>query len=384
MPSVRMVEVVSASGYSSRTRAANESGSATASILLNTTSSGRSARSSSASTRSTTRICPSQSGWLASTTCSRTSAARASSSVARKLATRWCGSLRMKPTVSVTRARWPSPSSTSRVSVSSVANSRSSTKISCCPESARRMLDLPALVYPTRDTLSIGSRPARRFSRCRSTPCSLALSPWMRWRMIRRSVSSWVSPGPRRPMPPRMRERWVHMRVSLGSRYSSCASSTCSFASWLRARVEKMSRMTSGRSMTRTLSSRSRLAPWTGLSSSSKMTSVAPASATAAATSSTFPSPISVAGLGDADLLRHASDHLRTRGVHQPGELFEMLGDVTGVLRPLAWRGDEHRALDGIANLYQCPDVASSIMVTGRHGEVPHRRRDSVAPDLRG
>ena len=122
----------------------------------------------------------------------------------------------------------------------------------------------------------------------------------MRCRMMRRSVSSWVSPGPRRPMPPRIRERWVHIRVRRGSRYSSCASSTCSLASWLRARVEKMSRMTSGRSITRTLSSRSRLAPWTGLSSSSKMTSVAPASATAAATSSTLPSPMSVAGLGDA------------------------------------------------------------------------------------
>ena len=75
MPSVRMVEVVTASGYSSRTRAANASGSGTASILLNTTRIGRSARSSSASTRSTTRICPSQSGWLASTTCSSRSAA---------------------------------------------------------------------------------------------------------------------------------------------------------------------------------------------------------------------------------------------------------------------------------------------------------------------
>ena len=94
--------------------------------------SGRSASSSSARTCSTTRICPSQSGWLASTTWSSTSAPRTSSRVARKLATRWCGSLRMKPTVSVTRARCPSPRSTSRVRVSSVAKSRSSTTISCC------------------------------------------------------------------------------------------------------------------------------------------------------------------------------------------------------------------------------------------------------------
>ena len=40
-------------------------------------------------------------GLLASATCSSKSAWRASSSVALKLATRWCGRSRMKPTVSL-------------------------------------------------------------------------------------------------------------------------------------------------------------------------------------------------------------------------------------------------------------------------------------------
>src|SRR5919112_3516713 len=58
--------------------------------------------------------------------------------------------------------------------------------------------------------------------------------------------------------------------------------------------------MTSARSMTLTLSSRSRFAPCTGESSSSKMTSEASEAATSVATSSTLPSPMRVAGLGEA------------------------------------------------------------------------------------
>ena len=53
------------------------------------------------------------------------------------------------------------------------------------------------------------------------------------------------------PIPLRTRSRWAHMRRNRGSMYSSCANSTCSFASLDRARVAKMSRMSSVRSMTR-------------------------------------------------------------------------------------------------------------------------------------
>ena len=59
----------------------------------------------------------------------------------------------------------------------------------------------------------------------------------MRSRTRRRSTSSWVSPGPRVPTPPPpSRDKWVQARVRRGSRYSSCASSTCSLPSRLRAR----------------------------------------------------------------------------------------------------------------------------------------------------
>ena len=67
-------------------------------------------------------------------TCSSRSASRVSSSVARNDATRWCGSLRMNPTVSVSSTCAFSPRSTSRVSGSSVAKSRSSTKTSGAPD----------------------------------------------------------------------------------------------------------------------------------------------------------------------------------------------------------------------------------------------------------
>ena len=38
----------------------------------------------------------------------------------------------------------------------------------------------------------------------------------MRVRMSRRSVSSWLSPGPRVPIPPPVRDRCVHNRVNRG------------------------------------------------------------------------------------------------------------------------------------------------------------------------
>ena len=59
--------------------------------------------------RSPTRRCSSQLGCATSTTCSTRSASVASSRVDRKGATRWWGSLRMKPTVSVRTAVTPSP-----------------------------------------------------------------------------------------------------------------------------------------------------------------------------------------------------------------------------------------------------------------------------------
>ena len=72
----------------------------------------------------------------------------------------------------------------------------------------------------------------------------------MRWRMRRRSVSSLVSPGPRVPMPPPSRDNAAPAPTSRGNMYFSCASSTCSLPSRVRARREKMSRMSCVRSTT--------------------------------------------------------------------------------------------------------------------------------------
>ena len=82
--------------------------------------------------------------------------------------------------------------------------------------------------------------------------------------MIRRSVSSWRSPGPRVPMPPWVRDRWVHSRVRRGSWYSSWASSTWRRPSWVWAWSAKMSRISRLRSMTLTLSSSSSARCWRG------------------------------------------------------------------------------------------------------------------------
>ena len=138
--------------------------------------------------------------------------------------------------------------------------------------------------------------------------------------------------------------------------------------------------MTSARSMTRTLSSRSRLAPCTGLSSSSKMTSVAPDSATAAATSSTLPSPISVAGLGEA--ICWETRPTTSAPAVSTSRVSSSRCSVTcrRVLRPLARGGHEHGPFDRVANLNQCPDIGSSACgVTGWSGSAAAPARLSGA-----
>ena len=104
----------------------------------------------------------------------------------------------------------------------------------------------------------------------------------IRCRMRRRSVSSLVSPGPRVPMPPPSRESAVPEPTSRGIRYFSCASSTCSLPSRVRARLAKMSRINCVRSSTFRSSASSRLRSCAGDSSLSKMTTSARASSHAA------------------------------------------------------------------------------------------------------
>ncbi len=109
--------------------------------------------------------------------------------------------------------------------------------------------------------------------------------------MTRRSVSSCVSPGPRVPMPPPVRERCVHMRVRRGSWYSSWASSTWSRPSCVRACWAKMSRIRPLRSSTLTASRLSSAFCCLGLSSSSAMSSVKPVSRLALTSSWALPLP---------------------------------------------------------------------------------------------
>ena len=211
-------------------------------------------------------------GWLASTTCSSTSASASSSSVARNAATSSWGSLRMNPTVSVRMNGRPPSGCTRRAAGSSVTKSRSAA-VSCgtgeaiqqrrlsrrsCSRRARR----PG--HPTRGVPDAAGvdEPARRSS-CRRICITLR-------RITRRSDSSCVSPGPRVPMPPPRRSRWVHCPTSRGSRYVSCASSTCSLPSLVRARWAKMSRISAVRSMTLMPSASEMFRSWIGESGSSE------------------------------------------------------------------------------------------------------------------
>ena len=100
------------------------------------------------------------------------------------------------------------------------------------------------------------------------------------------------------PIALRWRSRWVQPRTRRVAMCLSCASSTCSLPSWLRARCAKMSRIRPVRSTTRRSSSFSRLRSCTGDSAWLTSTRSAPVASQAAFTSSTLPLPISVAGLG--------------------------------------------------------------------------------------
>ena len=103
-PAPVFAETRNAPGYRASSPA-TASSSATRSSLLKTSTVGRGSPSNSSSTASTACICRRRSGSAASTTWSSRSASTASTSVLWNEATRWCGSLRMKPTVSVSSAR---------------------------------------------------------------------------------------------------------------------------------------------------------------------------------------------------------------------------------------------------------------------------------------
>ena len=227
----------------------------------------------------TTSICSSKSGCEISTICNSRSASRTSSSVDLKESTRSVGNLRMKPTVSESRNGRLSII-TLRTVVSNVANSLFSANTSLL---ASRFInvDLPTLVYPTNAARIIRPRFFRWVDFCLSISARRSFSNDIRFRMIRRSISNCVSPGPRSPTeplpppapePPPWRSKWVHKRCRRGSMYLYCASSTCVFALAVCARMAKISRISEVRSNILIFNSASMLRICFAESSSSKIT----------------------------------------------------------------------------------------------------------------
>ena len=207
-----------------------------------------------ASTASTCSMRWSRSGSAASTTCSSRSASRASISVERNAATSSCGRSRTKPTVSATtRSGVCGSAQPAHGRVERREQLVGDVGIAARERAEQRRL-AGVRVADQRDARAPAracarwrpvSRCAARASRASRRAC------WMRLPIRRRSVSSWVSPGPRRPMPPFWRSRWVQPRTRRVDRCRSCASSTSSLPSALRARCAKMSRMRPARSSTR-------------------------------------------------------------------------------------------------------------------------------------
>ena len=145
----------------------------------------------------------------------------------------------------------------------------------------------------------------------------------MRVRIRRRSVSSFVSPGPRVPMPPPSLDSAAPAPTRRGSRYFSCASSTCSLPSRVRARRAKMSRMSWVRSMILRPTSSSMCRSWAGVSSLSNTTRSVSVSAQDAASVSILPAPRNVDGSGFGRSCSIRSTTLRAGGLRQAAELVE-------------------------------------------------------------
>ena len=195
--------------------------------------------------------------------------------------------------------------------------------------------------------------------------------------MIRRSVSSWLSPGPRVPMPPPVRDRWVHSLVRRGSWYSSWASSTWRRPSWVWACSAKMSRISRLRSMTLTFSSSSRARCWAGDSSSSAIEDVEAGLALGRG---------ELLGLALADVpvrvdvaavLPLGADDVGAGGRREVGELGErVLGGPAVVAAGVD--GDEEGLLDG------CCEVDERRSWWARGERIAGRRSGAVArPVLR-
>ena len=101
-------------------------------------------------------------------------------------------------------------------------------------------------------------------------------------------------------MPPFCRSRWVQPRTRRVARCESCASSTCSLPSKLRARCAKISKIKPLRSNTRRPVSFSRLRSWLGVKVWSTSTTSAVFASAQARISSALPDPTKYLGSGRA------------------------------------------------------------------------------------
>ena len=143
----------------------------------------------------------------------------------------------MNPTVSVTMTSLSLGNLRRLLEGSNVAKSRLSARTLLFVRLFSRV-DFPALVYPM---MEITVKPLLlRFARC-CCRCFLTNDNEFSRRDIRsrtrlRFISSFVSPGPRPPIPPVRRDMAVFYVISRGSIYLSWASSTLSFPSFVWAR----------------------------------------------------------------------------------------------------------------------------------------------------
>ena len=191
----------------------------------------------------------------------------------------------MKPTVSDRMKLKLSFKSIRRTEVSSVAKSMFLTKTSLSAPSLENsrnspfiVVDLPALVQPTRATLGmrLWLRRAALISSWPATAFNSFLMAEICLPIVRRFNSSLLSPAPRLAKPPpRCWSKLFSEGCKRGSSYCSRASCTCNLACLVRALLEKISRINSVRSITRILVNFSKLRIWTGVNSSFKTNTLA-------------------------------------------------------------------------------------------------------------
>ena len=138
-----------------------------------------------------------------------------------------------------------------RVTESKVANSLSSASWELSVNLLNKVV-FPALVYPTNATnlflLFFLEYLFISFCLCDFSNLSLSLLILLPISLL--SVSSWVSPGPLKPIPPFCLSRCVQPLISLVERCFNWASSTCNLPIWDDALEANISRISSVLSIT--------------------------------------------------------------------------------------------------------------------------------------